>query len=36
MTNYTIKKNENIDYLQFNKLLEFQDKLVHGIFLKKS
>ncbi len=34
MINYTIKKNENIDYLQFNKLLEFQDKLVHGIFLK--
>lgn len=30
----TIIRTDYIDYLQFNKLLEFQDKLMHAIFLK--
>lgn len=32
---YIVKSGDNIDYLQFNKLLEFQDKLTHAVFLKK-
>ena len=34
MTNYIVKTGDNIDYLQFNKLLEFEDKLTHAVFLK--
>lgn len=33
--NVKITRTENIDYLQFDRLLEFQDKLVHAIFLKE-
>lgn len=33
--NTTITRKKEIDFLQFNKLLEFEDKLVHAIFLKK-
>lgn len=32
---YIVKSGDNIDYLQFNKLLEYQDKLTHAVFLKK-
>lgn len=34
MENYTIKTGDDIEYLQFNKLLEFQDDLAHGFTLK--
>ncbi len=34
MENYTIKKCDDIEYLQFNKLLEFQDDLKHAFTLK--
>ena len=34
MKNVTIKKTDNIEYLQFNKLLEFQDELIHAYTLK--
>ncbi len=34
MENYTIKRNEDVEYLQFNKLLEFQDDLEHAFTLK--
>lgn len=33
--NIKITRTKSIDYLQFNRLLEFQDKLTHAIFLKK-
>lgn len=34
MNNYRIIKKENIEYLQFNKLLEFEDELTHAYSLK--
>lgn len=34
MNNVKITKKENIEYIQFNKLLEFEDKLVHAYTLK--
>ena len=34
MSNYRIIKKENIEYLQFNKLLEFEDVLTHAFSLK--
>lgn len=33
--NVKITKTDSIDYLQFTKLLEYQDKLLHCVFLKK-
>ena len=35
MESYRVKHGDNIDYLQYNKLLEFQDKLIHAVFFKK-
>lgn len=32
----TITKTKEVNYLQFNKLLEFQDKLAHRIYLKNN
>lgn len=32
--NYRIVKTNNLEYLQFNKLLEYQDDLSHALFLK--
>ena len=34
MNNYRIIKKENIEYLQFNKLQEFEDELTHAYSLK--
>ena len=34
MENYIIKKNDYIEFLQFNKLLEFKDELEHAFTLK--
>ena len=34
MSNTTITKKDNLEYLQFNKLLEFQDKIIHAYTLK--
>lgn len=34
MKDYTIIKKDNIEYLQFNRLSEYSDKLIHAIFLK--
>lgn len=34
MKNVKITRTDDIDYLQFNRLLEFEDRLVHAIFLK--
>ncbi len=33
MENITITKNENLEYLQFNKLLEFKDEIIHAFTL---
>lgn len=35
MSNIIKKTTDSVDYIQFTKLIEFQDKLVHAIFLKK-
>lgn len=34
MSSIKITKSDDLDYLQYNRLLEFEDKLVHAIFLK--
>lgn len=34
MSEITITKTENLEYLQFNKLLEFQDEIIHAFTLK--
>ena len=34
MDNIIIKKTDQIEYLQFKKLLEFQDDLIHAYTLK--